>query len=254
VTLPSKPPRFSPKARRVSFYVVCLVAALLFAIWHRSELDEAANSQRAERSAVGNGNLPPVDVGTQGSTDVKSRVSPAIGSIDDTHLSSNESRRAPSVAGGGAPNASPAESAKHTKAVDSLLPSGADSAGVPFPISQSVKASCEQISHLGKASCADIHAALDRLQKESRDFAWAGEMERIIDELVAVHPGFSVRSLVCRTTVCAVEVESTQRVFLPDKRSLRGKLIWIDQNFGYEVNEGGERVKVTLVALQRESR
>lgn len=123
--------------------------------------------------------------------------------------------------------------------------------GAPFPVSPSVTHSCNRISGLGQASCADIYAILERMQDEPRDETWAEAMEELIKGLVYSTPGYAIRSLGCRTTVCAFEVESTQGVFRPNKLPLKGKLAWVDQNYGYEGN-GSTLVKVTLVALQRD--
>lgn len=129
---------------------------------------------------------------------------------------------------------------------------GIDPTGIPFPTSDSIRNTCAEYSGLKSGSCRDHEAALTRLAKEGRDEKWAPLMEDAIASLVAPHQNYSIRSIDCRTTVCAVEIESILGVFdrsAPEK--LKNKLERVDTINGYERNDSNQRVTVTAISFKR---
>jgi hypothetical protein len=138
------------------------------------------------------------------------------------------------------------------KALRTSRSSAVEQKGDSFPVSASVRKTCDEISHLGPASCAETDAELLRLQNEPLDPSWSSAMESLLSKLVAEDPGSQIRRIDCRTTVCALEVESA-RVFRVDDRLLEGKLTWVDQHYGYEKTDSGDMMKVALVLFRRAS-
>ena len=129
---------------------------------------------------------------------------------------------------------------------------GIDPTGIEFPISDSIKRACEKLAKLQHGNCHDHTAVLARLAKEGRDEAWATSVEDAIASQVLAKPNFLIRSLDCRLTVCAVEIESTSGVFdrtAPDK--LKTILSRVDTITGYERNSSNQLVTVTSITFAR---
>jgi hypothetical protein len=132
-----------------------------------------------------------------------------------------------------------------------------DVIGRPFPVSTSVEAACQRISREGHDACDRTHEALQRLAREPRDPAWAAEMEASLQEYVAkTEPGkYSIRALECRSSVCAIEVES---IFGPYFGSfdhgapLYSKLHPGLSATGHEINLDGARITVTVMPYTKE--
>jgi hypothetical protein len=240
-------------SRRV-FGVVILAAAIVFgAVWRfSSDVSQSAISI-SERARVGGSTGEQTVAVQSGASHQWDRGQPPSSDsvVDSESRPSTAFRRSQNETTPPSAASFEQQSIPDEKSEDSVA-ARAYVRGTPFPLSPSVSHTCSQMAHLGKASCADIYGLLDQMQNEPRDKEWAESMEQIIQHLVTNHPGYSVRALACRTTVCALEVESTLGVFRPDKRALSGKLSWIDQSYGYEVNNNTEKVKVTLVVFHRD--
>jgi hypothetical protein len=250
---PGKRQSFASKIRPILISAAGAAVIILGAIWYVAfDVDHSTTAASLDPKAGRFANSQVIDSNAEVPADVNERLDPSTGSSVGLQEDAFSSQRE-SAANISSSNVTPmGESTGSVESSEDPSPAGIGPVGNPFPISRSVKDSCDRISHLGKASCGDIFSLLELLQKESRDSRWAKSMEQLIRDLVSAQPGYSIRALDCRSTVCAVEVESTWGVFRPNKRSLRGRLYWVDQNFGYEVNDNNERVKVTLVVLQRE--
>lgn len=79
--------------------------------------------------------------------------------------------------------------------------------GLPFKPSDSIVSDCLLVSW---RPCQELKVFLERLEAESRDEAWARDMEaRIEKAVVSGERGkFRIRALECRRTRCALEVAS----------------------------------------------
>lgn len=131
---------------------------------------------------------------------------------------------------------------EHHAPVDAF---GAERAGIPFPISQSVVRYCEQISELGSADCSTHLSILAQLEKENRDSGWASAIESAITSIVKSDPAFRIRALECRTSVCALEIESIHNARRLPLRQLSDRLSEMDFIIGYESNDRDEVIKVS---------
>ena len=251
--LPGKRWSLASKIRQVLLLATGVVVITFGAMWYvASDVDQSATSASQNPNAGRFVNSQGVDANTDIAADVNERKHSSSESLVDSEQNASSVQRGPSITASSSSVTSLEESTGAVERSEDSLSEGIDLVGTAFPVSPSVKDTCDRISHLGEASCTDSYTLLEQLQKESRDKQWAVPMEQLIRELVSTKPGYSIRSLDCRSTFCAVEVESTLGIFFPDRRPLRGRLDWVDQHYGYEVNDNKERVKVTFVVLQRE--
>jgi hypothetical protein len=128
---------------------------------------------------------------------------------------------------------------------------GIDPKGIPFPMSESIKRACEEMKHLGTASCAEHYAVLDWLANESRDEKWAASVVASIASAVASQPDYFIRAIDCRMTLCAIEIESTRGVFRHTTGTSTNTIELVDRVFGYETSESNQMVKVTSMTFRR---
>jgi hypothetical protein len=119
-----------------------------------------------------------------------------------------------------------------------------------FPLSDSVKSGCSNTPDL----CAREYELLTKMAEERRDPAWASAMEEKLRHWIEVEPDrYAIRALECRQTVCAVEVASIMGRFPgPTYQEQRGSKLSDEAGyFGYERNEYGATVTVTLRIFER---
>lgn len=76
--------------------------------------------------------------------------------------------------------------------------------GRGFPVSASIEASCRDYPDV----CKREHELLQRMSEEPRDDAWGTATEEKLRRWVMAQPGFTVRALECRMSLCALEVAS----------------------------------------------
>jgi hypothetical protein len=80
----------------------------------------------------------------------------------------------------------------------------------PFRISQSVLARCRTNPEPNRDSCEKVYALINEMNREERDVDWASRTEsRIRDVVNGRIEAFEVRRVVCRMSLCAVEVVAT---------------------------------------------
>jgi hypothetical protein len=124
-------------------------------------------------------------------------------------------------------------------------------AGQAFPLSGSVRKSCDNAAD----KCAEAYSLLARFASEPREALWAANMERNLADYFATQGrDFSVRTLECRSSVCAAEVTCPKgnevRPFhygAPIDRMLQSG-VGIN---AYERNESGEFVTVSFRLYSR---
>ena len=136
----------------------------------------------------------------------------------------------------------------------STIKSGVDgpTVRVPFKVSESIRRECVQMAHLGKANCDEQLKAIAQLKNERRDAQWADAIEESMRTIVNRQPGFRVRALECGTSICAIEIESSQDIFSRTHFDSIATLIEdVDLIFAYEHTSAGERIKVTSIAFER---
>lgn len=129
--------------------------------------------------------------------------------------------------------------------------------GRPFPISASVESNCRHWSKNDAGDmCGEVQQLLSKMAQEPRDPTWARKMEEALrDHVTTEEPGkFSIRAIECRTSVCAVEVESIHGPYLggiyPDHPASKDLSTWLPIR-AYETNEYGARVTVTVMTFTR---
>lgn len=81
--------------------------------------------------------------------------------------------------------------------------------GRPFPLSPSMEAACR----VDAAGCAPVLRLLKQFSQQPRDPIWAGKMEAGLRDLVMSEPGYSIRAIECRASLCAAEVASGLGMF-----------------------------------------
>jgi hypothetical protein len=120
--------------------------------------------------------------------------------------------------------------------------------GLRFPVSDSVIKSCQGIN------CDRMWKVLDEFAKEDRDPKWAVQMEsELRDEVSHDSIPISVRSIQCRTTICAAELTSVAGPYLGVRIGvpLDDRVMTWDALTGYETDSNGQRLTVTLMAWRR---
>jgi len=80
--------------------------------------------------------------------------------------------------------------------------------GRPFPLSPSMKAKCRVDD-----GCAPELRLLKQFSQQPRDPVWAPKMEAGLRDLVMSQPGYSIRAIECRTSLCVAEVASGLGMF-----------------------------------------
>lgn len=129
--------------------------------------------------------------------------------------------------------------------------------GRPFPVSTSVKATCEFYSGSSGTDCGELYGLLSRMAQEPRDSAWSEAMEaKLRHYLMTVQPGkFSIRALECRTSACAVEVEAAffhgPFSAVDYKQSVALGLLRRDGMYGYENDQSAGKIRVKLETFER---
>jgi hypothetical protein len=121
-------------------------------------------------------------------------------------------------------------------------------------VSASVEDDCRKLKD---EICGNLHRILKQMMNEPRDTVWAGKTEGALrDRLTNMEPGkFLIRTVECRTSACAIEVQSLYGVYSGGDASYDfGKANGIslaDVSHGYERGDGGAGVTVTLAAYIR---
>jgi hypothetical protein len=126
--------------------------------------------------------------------------------------------------------------------------------GRPFPISASVRPVC---SGNGDIDC-ELDDSLTRFSQEPRDGNWAPSVEERVRSIVeSRNPGFAIRNLECRATLCAMEVESSQGQLGPRRNvsweeGLAARVLPLVTTTGEEMPKYGQNyVTVTLLLYER---
>jgi hypothetical protein len=85
--------------------------------------------------------------------------------------------------------------------------------GTAFPVPDSIETSC---GRKNGDFCERQHRALAEMAQEPRDEAWATKTESLIQhEIISQGPGiYSIRNIECRTSICAVEVQSLSGAYV----------------------------------------
>jgi hypothetical protein len=125
--------------------------------------------------------------------------------------------------------------------------------GNPFPVSTSVQNSCKP-----NPLCDRMKAALKEMGQEGRDDAWATDMEDKLKEYsVSFGPDkYTVRSVECRESLCAIEVASAYGLLPLGLPYSYGGIfdsdlkLW-DSWTGRETDQLGTMVTVTLQMYRR---
>jgi hypothetical protein len=163
------------------------------------------------------------------------------------------------------PSPSPADGAKSTATaadVASRVQGGpvagtvasASRTGRPFPVSKSVRSDCEGES-AGVGICVEVIRLLKKFAEEPRDVNWATDMEARIRAFVDGEAGkFAIRTLECRTSVCAVEVESIYGPYMgvDYQTQLDSGVEDSVASFGDEEDAQGQDVTITLRLIERD--
>jgi hypothetical protein len=98
--------------------------------------------------------------------------------------------------------------AKGSAAADNFKRPGV--AGDPFVVPDSILAACNDPGIKAGHICKGFYADLAQMAKEPRDSAWASDMEEKLQAYVEKEfKDASIRNIDCRTSLCAIEVEST---------------------------------------------
>lgn len=129
----------------------------------------------------------------------------------------------------------------------------ASGGGHTFPVSKSVRSDCEGNSR-GVGICVDVAQLLKTFNEEPRDVSWASDMEARIRTFVNSEEGkFTIRALECRTSVCAVEVESIHGPYLgvDYETQVANGVEDSVASFGDEKDALGQDVTVTLRLIER---
>jgi hypothetical protein len=130
------------------------------------------------------------------------------------------------------------------------FPTSEDAIGRQFPLSSSIAATCKRDPDL----CKEAHEWLAQMAQEPRDQQWAPRAEESLREtILAEGDKYSIRALECRRTVCAIEVASIHGpLFTLKAEELERYRLWgRTVIMGYETNEYGKKVTVTVWIYER---
>ena len=131
------------------------------------------------------------------------------------------------------------------------------SLAVSFRYPTSVEALCRKLSSQEEDYCADTHHALAEFAQQPRDPVGASNMEAQLRDLVMSQPGYTIRTIECRTSWCVAEVASLSGMFhfegaigtdSPLGQSLRVGLGW---QTAYERDSSSASIGVTLQTFER---
>ncbi len=129
-----------------------------------------------------------------------------------------------------------------------------DEVGRHFPVSQSVQSTCETYSD----RCKHQYELLSAMKDQPRDLAWAPKLEsRLREALEGDEGAYRVRTIECRLSLCAVEVESTmgRHAGLDYSSELTNQVRERGPGtFGYEKHPNDSRVTVTFRIFERSSK
>lgn len=122
--------------------------------------------------------------------------------------------------------------------------------GRPFPLSASMQAACK----VEFDGCKRLYDDLSTLAQEPRDPHWSDAMETKLRNYVEAESGdFTIRSLECRSSVCAIEVASMNGPLpSPSSSTLDNWVLAEAAEFAYEHNgPAGGRTTVTFQTFDR---
>ena len=122
--------------------------------------------------------------------------------------------------------------------------------GRRFPVSASVTAGCKS-----DGGCPELDEELAKFAQEPRDLAWAADIEaRMRQRVMANSSEFTIRSLECRTSLCAIEAASFTGGFTAGTAlnpTLRPLLFVGSAGFGIERDASSAKIVVTLLTYER---
>jgi len=111
--------------------------------------------------------------------------------------------------------------------------SDAGSIGRPFPLSQSIRDQCDQFLRQGPNSiCDGLFRALLAMAEEPVDSRWAPAIEAQLRAKITEAGQYTIRSVECRTTKCAIELVS------PDGDFLAYRLVVNDEALNKQLRAG----------------
>jgi hypothetical protein len=121
----------------------------------------------------------------------------------------------------------------------------------PFEIGPAIRQMCEGPG-MPAAFCPELDSFVAALRAESRDASWAAEMESRIENYLRAMVGkeVDIRSLECRSTLCAVEYATaipTGEEPVDDAETLLGPLEPESGGIGYELAAKDQPAKVVCV-------
>jgi hypothetical protein len=141
----------------------------------------------------------------------------------------------------------PANGARSTDPLDQTV------VGRPFPISASIDLLCGKGNGGRELDCENTRR-LAEFAQEPRDTKWALNAEdglRILVDRASKKTGasYQIRNLECRLDTCVIEVDSyhqplNERLLANDWRTFH--VAPFDENWGFEMDDRGREVKVTL--------
>jgi hypothetical protein len=107
----------------------------------------------------------------------------------------------------------------------------------------------------GSDLCERQHNRLAEMAKEPRDLAWAAKTESLIqDEVLSLSPGdYSIRNIECRSSICAVEIESVSSWYSAASIKFEDATGLVDglRMSAVETDSVGREVKVSLVLFNK---
>jgi hypothetical protein len=123
--------------------------------------------------------------------------------------------------------------------------------GRRFPVSPSIAEKCGKRDEV----CEEVYGILEEFAEQPRNPPWAAKIESVLRERVLTEePGkYVIRSIECRVSACAVEVESRFGLLFGGGYEFESKngLLSGPELFAYETSKDGERVTVTLMPYRR---
>lgn len=128
--------------------------------------------------------------------------------------------------------------------------------GRPFPVSPSIERLCRKNSSKKEDYCAVTHRALAEFAQQPRDPAWASRIETQLHDLVMAQPGYTIRGIECRTSICVAEVASMYGMFhfvraIGLDSPLHKSLMEGMGETAYERDQSSASVTVTLMTFER---
>lgn len=236
------------RSKYVIAFLLCLAAAGVW--WPRGS--NVGQPRADEPSAQSAG---------QTSAAINKQKNPPIGESEEAWSSNTADRAVAGKAG--------TEAASQLNAVPSSIQSSAGSSssnpnpraltssldglsvpeGAPFPVSEAIEAQCAYYERR-KIGCADVREILKKIEEEKTDDQWAPVMEDRLRAAFGQDHELRIRSLACRSSVCAVEAEGPQ-VLSPILRPLRDDLFEEEDIRAYEDLDRGT-IWVSLLVFTRQ--